>query len=305
VTVRRDALAAAFARARTTARTSARTSALTTALTTAFTEAWALVAPVDCAGCGAHDRVLCTRCAAGLRAHLQCADLHSADLQSAGLQGTDLQAAAGDPVRIPLVAALSYEGVVRSVMLAYKNEGRTELARSLAAPLDAAVTAVWHGSDAELLVPVPGSRSGTARRGFGPVALVARRAGLVLTPALRAVGVAPEQKSLTLEQRKAGGAGQVDVQQRETRHLDNPQSGSERWRVRALVRGRRVVLVDDVVTSGATLRAAVRALRLAGAEVVGCAAIAATPRRQGVSSIPWQFIGDDIPGTGDNDARER
>jgi adenine/guanine phosphoribosyltransferase-like PRPP-binding protein len=65
------------------------------------------------------------------------------------------------------------------------------------------------------------------------------------------------------------------------------------------------VLVDDVVTSGATLRAAVRALHAAGAEVVACAAIAATPRRQGVSSIPWQFIGDDMLGAGDNDARGR
>lgn len=278
-----------------TARRDALATALTTALTTALAEAWALVAPVDCAGCGAHDRVLCTLCAAGLRAHLQCADLQCADMQSADLQSADLQAAAGDPVRVPLVAALAYEGVVRSVMLAYKNEGRTELARSLAAPLDAAVTAVWNGSDAELLIPVPGSRSGTARRGFGPVALVARRAGLVLTPALRTVGTGPEQKSLTLEQRRAAGAGQ----------LHTPKSGSERWQVRALVRGRRVVLVDDVVTSGATLRAAVRALHAAGAKVVGCAAIAATPRRQGVSSIPWQFIADDMSGAGDNDARER
>jgi predicted amidophosphoribosyltransferase len=291
MTGRRDALATAFARARTTAFTTA----FTTALTTALAEAWALVAPVDCAGCGAHDRVLCTLCAAGLRAHLQHAELRGDHRQAGAVEPAALEPVALELARIPLVAALSYEGVVRSVMLAYKNEGRTELARSLAAPLDAAVTAVWNGSDAELLIPVPGSRSGTARRGFGPVALVARRAGLVLTPALRAVGSGPEQKSLTLEQRRAAGAGQ----------LHTPKSGSERWQVRALVRGRRVVLVDDVVTSGATLRAAVRALHAAGAEVVGCAAIAATPRRRGVSSIPWQFIADDMPGAGDNHARER
>jgi predicted amidophosphoribosyltransferase len=245
-----------------------------------------------------------------MRAHLQRANLQIADPQSAGLRSDNLRSTARDPVRIPLVAALSYEGIVRSVILAFKNEGRTELARSLGAPLDAAVTAVWHGSGAELLVPVPGSRSGAARRGFGPVALIARRAGLVLTPALRAVGAGPEQKSLTLEQRRAAGAGQIDVRRLgalplEAPHSETSQNGTGRWRVRAPVRGRRIVLVDDVVTSGATLRAAMCALRAAGAEVVGCAAIAATPRRQGVSSIPWQFIGDDMPGAGDNGARER
>ncbi|MFN4003054.1 MAG: hypothetical protein ACK4HH_13110, partial [Microcella sp.] len=59
-----------------------------------------------------------------------------------------------------------------------------------------------------------------------------------------------------------------------------------------------------VVTSGATLRAAARALRAAGAEVAGAAAIAATPRRRGVSSIPWRFMADDDQRPGDNGRAE-
>lgn len=237
-------------------------------------DAWALIAPVDCAGCGAPDRALCPSCVIGLPSRLLLGAIDVVGLP------------------VPVVAGLPYEGVARRVVLALKEEGRTELARQLAAPLAAAVEAVWRGSGAEFLVPVPGSWVATARRGFQPVALVARRAGFVVTPGLRTVrprttvvGAAPAlQKSRTLAERLAADA--------------------PRWRVSPRVRGQRVVLVDDVVTSGATLRAAVLALREAGAEVAGCAAIAATPRRVGTSSIHWRFMADGDEGPGDNDPAE-
>jgi len=250
----------------------------------ALADAWALIAPVDCAGCGAHDRALCPTCATQLRSRPLLGALEFGALD-VGVPGHSL----------PIVAGLTYDGVARQVLLALKEEGRTELARHLAAPLAIAVDEVWRFSGADALVPVPGSWSATARRGYQPVGLIARRAGLVTTSALRTrrptrghTAAAVAQKTLTLAERLATTA----------------HPGAPRWHVSPRVRGRRVVLIDDVATSGATLRAAALALRAAGAEIAGCAVIAATPRRVGASSIPWRFLGDKDESHGDKHPRE-
>lgn len=230
-------------------------------LTTALADAWALVAPIDCAGCGAPDRALCAVCTAALRPSPRRALLE--------VGGATL----------PVVAGLDYAGVARAALLALKSEGRTELARPLAVPLRRAVELAWPSAGANALVPVPGSRAAAAQRGFTPAALLARRAGLLVTRGLRALDAGPQQKQLRLDERLAGGHPRFVAIDR--------------------LAGRRVVLIDDIVTSGATLRDAARALRAAGAVVVGAAAVAATPRRRGVSSIHWRFCADDDEGPGD------
>jgi len=242
--------------------------ALAPAARSALADAWALIAPVDCAGCGAPDRALCPACTHAVRPSPRHALLALDD---------------GAPP-VPVVAGLAYTGVVRAALLALKSDGRTELARPLAGGLRAAVERAWPPGGAELLVPVPGSRTGTAARGFGPTALLARHAGLATVAGLRAVDAGPQQKGRGLAERLAA---------------ENP-----RFIARPRVRGARVVLVDDVITSGATLRAAARALRAGGAEVVACAALAATPRRVGESSIPWRSIAIPVESPGDKVAAE-
>jgi predicted amidophosphoribosyltransferase len=174
------------------------------------------------------------------------------------------------------VAGLTYEGIARRVILALKEFDRTELAVPLRPAVLAAVAAAFARAGAgtpPLLVAVPGSSAGLARRGYHPAELLARRAGLRVTRALR-----PARDHARAQKRRALA---------ERRDID-----AARWRVSPQVRGARVILLDDVVTSGSTLRAAAGALRAAGAEVAGCAAVAATPRRVGESSIRWRFTAD-------------
>ena len=146
-------------------------------------------------------------------------------------------------------SAVAYEGVARNLVLALKEGSRTDAARPLAkrlAPLLA---------PASTLVAVPPSPSAWQARGYDPVRLLARR------PTLRALRVAREtadQKGLGVDERAANRAGYLQP----TRSLD------------AL----RVVVVDDVMTTGATIDEAARAIRSAGGEVDHAVTFAATPR---------------------------
>lgn len=156
-------------------------------------------------------------------------------------------------------SGLEYDGVARSVMLALKRDGRTDAARFLAPALAAAVVAAAPDPEGIVVVAVPGARAGFRRRGYDPVRLLLARAGL---GSLRVFAPARPHRAQKL----------LDVGERET----NLRGA---LRLRRAVAGRRILIVDDVVTSGATLREVARVLRSAGADVVGAAVVASTPKR--------------------------
>ncbi len=164
----------------------------------------------------------------------------------------------------PVTAALAYEGVARAGVLGLKEEARTALAAPLAVPFAAAVSAALAEVPDAVSAAVPSSRAARRRRGFEPVRLLASRAGIRLTPLFLPARPHAVQKGLGVAER--------------ARNLEGV------FALARPVEGIRVLLVDDVVTSGATLVAAAGALRAGGAEVVGGAVLAATPRRDGRSS---------------------
>lgn len=173
------------------------------------------------------------------------------------------------PALVPAAAALDYDGVVRPVLAGLKEHGRWRLQPPLAHALAAAVCAA--APDGPLaLVPVPSTRASRRRRGGDPVGDLVVAAGAelrgigvdaVVVPALRHVRRVSDQAGLGVRERGANLAGAFAA-----------RSG------RAL-RGRSVVVVDDVVTTGATLREGVRALRAEGLVTSAAAFVAATPRR--------------------------
>jgi predicted amidophosphoribosyltransferase len=161
-------------------------------------------------------------------------------------------------------AGLAYDGAARGAVLALKEEGRMGLAGPLAAPFAHAVAAALAEVPDAVVAAIPSSRAARRRRGFEPVRLLANRAGIRLTGLFLPARPHGVQKGLGVAER----AGNLDG----VFALARP------------VRGIRVLLVDDVVTTGATLAAAAGVLQSGGAEVVGAAVLAATPRRDGRSS---------------------
>ncbi|MBL1119788.1 ComF family protein [Streptomyces sp. 110] len=255
-----------------------------------------LVLPADCAGCGRPGGTLCDRCRGALR--------------GSGARRVEPSPA---PPGLPVVhAAVEYVDEARAVLLAHKERGALRLARPLGEALARAVRAACPGGGPGagsrgrsavgsgavcgarpgtrqetrpgtrpgagpgarpcgaplLLVPVPSARRSVGARGHDP----ARRIALAAAGVLRADGRAARVPAVLCQRRRVTDQSGLDARQRRanvTGALGAVPGGG-----RLLVAG-PVVVVDDLMTTGASLAEAARAVTAAGGLVIGAAVVAA------------------------------
>lgn len=158
-------------------------------------------------------------------------------------------------------AAGVFEGDLAEILRALKDRNLVSLARPLAALLDSAISELPSADN--LLLP-PRNRSNYRRRGFHPIELIVSRSSRLL--GVKRLTARPARN--VVEQRRLGRA---EREQNLAESLEVP-SGSG-----------RILVCDDVVTSGATMREMIRAAQSAGYEVVGGCAIAVS---SGFSVLP-------------------
>lgn len=219
-----------------------------------------LALPATCAGCGREGEPLCDACARALDARLE---------QPGGVP-------IGIPVDLPapllqLDWCAPFAGAVRAALHDLKYRGERRLAR----PLGLAVARRWQrvGEGAKLVVPVPVHAARERRRGYDQAALIAEVAaaelGLPYVRALERERATRAQFELGRDARAANVEGAFRV-----RGTGDRQTPGAPGRTGSPVVGRWILLIDDVVTTGATLAACATALECAGAIGVSAVTVA-------------------------------
>lgn len=208
-----------------------------------------LLLPPACPGCGREGSAICATC----RAYME----------------RRLDEPAGVPIGLPssqpsgvvqLEWCASFNGIARASVHALKYDGELRLVD----PLAELMAARWRraGIGGDVLVPVPVHAERRRQRGFDQAELLARgvgkRLGLPVVNALHRVARTTAQHHLGRRARQDNVAHAFGVAPRHAAHLD----------------GRWLVLIDDVVTSGATLAGCARALYEAGASAVSALTLA-------------------------------
>ncbi|NNM46327.1 ComF family protein [Knoellia koreensis] len=233
-----------------------------------------LALPSSCAACREPGPGVCARCSADARDALWAGGPRwsSPDPRPPGLP--------------PVTSTGRYAGALARLVAAAKDDDRRDLVPVLGDLLGEAVDAAllqWPAAQAAwrdragpvLVVPVPSSRAARRRRGDAPMTLLAAHAvcdyaptEVMLTDLLRPRRRVADQAGLSATQRAV--------------NLEHSMQVASRWQ--HAVPGALCLVVDDVLTTGATLVEAARALRRAGASEVRCAVVCATQRRGGATT---------------------
>ena len=222
---------------------------MTTSLFRPFGRLLDLAMPPSCAGCGAEGAAICRDCLPGIGSRLSLP------------AGAPLGLADGPPdPLLQLEWCSPFAGTTRKALHALKYAGE----RRLAEPLGEVVAERWRraGVGGDVLVPVPVHEGRRRERGYDQAALIAAaaagRLGIPWHAALLRTRATTAQYHLDRRHRAANVAEAFHVK---------PS-------VESAIRDRWVVLVDDVITTGATLSESARALLDAGATAVSAITVA-------------------------------
>jgi len=204
-----------------------------------------LVLPLQCGGCGAPSTRWCPACARELAVRPDQPHLITPRVDAG----------------VPVLSLGRYAGPRRDAIVAVKEHGRADLIAPLADALSAGINQllVWGVIETPItVVPAPTRRSAARRRGGDPVTRIARAAaarqtGVEVVQALRLRAFVRDSVGLSGADRQRNIAGHVGI--------IKPIAGA-------------VLVVDDIVTTGATAAESVRVLHIAGAQVAGVLAIA-------------------------------
>ncbi|MEU6391363.1 ComF family protein [Streptomyces sp. NPDC046939] len=212
-----------------------------------------LVLPALCAGCGRSRTSLCARCSAAL-----CGAVPGRVRPRV------------EPPGLPVVhAAAPYQDAVRAVLLAHKERGALGLAGPLGAALAGAVRrgladpAGWAGQAGQgppgaagiALVPVPSAPRAVRARGHDPM----RRIALCAAAELRRAGVPARVLSVLRQRRPVADQAGLDARERLANVAGALEAAAGAGELLREVG--RIVVVDDLMTTGASLAEAARAVR--------------------------------------------
>jgi ComF family protein len=187
-----------------------------------------------------------------------------------------------------------YDDASRGMILGFKHADRTQAAPAFAAWMARAGAELV--AEADLIAPVPLHYRRLLRRRYNQAAMLARligrRAGkTVAVDLLRRRRATPSQAGLNARERRRNLAGAIAVDPRRA----------------AALRGKKVLLIDDVLTTGATVGACARALLRAGAASVDVLTLARVVRPvrldpppldppQLLAALDEAPVDDDVPG---------
>jgi predicted amidophosphoribosyltransferase len=173
----------------------------------------------------------------------------------------------------PVWAVAAYDDRVRAALVSHKEEARLALTRPLGDALAVAALGLLASRPAEhgpvSLVPVPSRRAVVRERGHDPLVRMARAAAR----ALRRAGVEASVASTLRTRRRVVDQAGLGATERATN-----LAGAFTATARRRADGGSWVVVDDIITTGATIGEAAAALAASGRPVLGAAVVAATRR---------------------------